>query len=904
MKPRSIFRLRSGRDIGLAILAAGLATAWSANCLSAEESGKGGRDEAQTKETKPGKDGKPAGKEELKLEDLFPEKGLFGPSASGTAFSHDGRYGAYLYRPYAERRHGPDLWLLDTQSGQLKRVTSVSVMCEFQAETRKVKEDRIKKARESKKKPAATGDKPAAEGAAKDKKATSPEGSEEDFKDEDRSIPEEAKGSSDTGKKDKKPEKGDGVDEKDADAEKAPLYGGIHAFEWAPATNEMMFASGGDLYRYVPERQEISRLTRSTDEKRNLRYLPDGGGYTFLRGNQLMCVRFGQHIQEQIEPKVADGERIHDYQISPDGKRVVLVTMKEVSGPATDRKVQIAQYRDRFMNTTQVARQVSDDPVKTNEVSLYVCELGGTLKEDLKTIRILKAQRTGPRDYWSTPDWAPDSSRLAFAWYEQNSGHIQIYEALLDTAREKDKAGPKKEEPAAAGEEKKSGDQPEAEAPPADSGKESALEERPARVVYRILHHGGPTTPNMVAPQYIADSRRLAFLSEQSGYRQLYLLDPLYESVASVTQGSYEIYPVPMGNQRKYLFAAATRDDPARRELFRINPQDRSMEKISLWEGSYQGAAFSPDGAKALANYSTYGRLTELVYIDATREEVKVLTDSHPKKAAELTTARPAFFAYKNRLGHEIRGMMFKPALVKTNEKLPVLVYVYGGPLGERKMVDDGNYAGDPYFFAWYMAQKHGYLAATIDPRGSSGYGGLFEKSNFGNVGRVQVEDLVDGVKWLVEHFPVDAKRVAIHGWSFGGFQTQMCLYTEPDVFAAGMAGAGPTEWENYNSWYSTGTIGPSRTGQTDLSKFSLLPLAKNLKGKLLLVHGMEDDNVLYQDTVRVYRELLKAGKETQVEIFLDPTGKHALGGDVKSLGRYRKYEEFLLRTIGRGPVQ
>ena len=83
--------------------------------------------------------------------------------------------------------------------------------------------------------------------------------------------------------------------------------------------------------------------------------------------------------------------------------------------------------------------------------------------------------------------------------------------------------------------------------------------------------------------------------------------------------------------------------------------------------------------------------------------------------------------------------------------------------------------------------------------------------------------------------------------------------------------------------------------------KFSLLPLAKNLKARLLLVHGMEDPNVLYQDTVRVYRELLKADKETLVELFLDPTGGHGLGGDVKRLGRMRKYEEFLTRNLGEG---
>ena len=245
--------------------------------------------------------------------------------------------------------------------------------------------------------------------------------------------------------------------------------------------------------------------------------------------------------------------------------------------------------------------------------------------------------------------------------------------------------------------------------------------------------------------------------------------------------------------------------------------------------------------------------------------------------------------------------MMFKPDDWTPKDKRPLLIYIYGGPLGTRKQVVEGSYGSATYFFAYYMAKKHGYVTCTIDPRGNSGYGGLFEKANFQKVGKPQVEDLVDGVHWLVEHAGVDPKRVTVHGWSFGGFQTQMCLYTEPDVFAAGIAGAGPTEWENYNAWYTSATIGPSQPHKADLKKFSLLPLAKNLKGKLLLVHGMEDSNVLFQDTVKVYRELLKAGKETQVELFLDPTGNHGLGGDVKTLGRYRKYEAFLLRTVGEG---
>jgi dipeptidyl aminopeptidase/acylaminoacyl peptidase len=349
------------------------------------------------------------------------------------------------------------------------------------------------------------------------------------------------------------------------------------------------------------------------------------------------------------------------------------------------------------------------------------------------------------------------------------------------------------------------------------------------------------------------------------------------------------------------MFVTATKEHLSCTDVYRLSLEDGSMSRLSRERGAYSSPAVSQDGKKIMANYVRYGTLRELVFSSEATDKQKVLTDSHPPEAHELTKPAPEFFSYKNRHGQEIHGHMFKPKGWKKEDKRPLLIYVYGGPLGTRKQVVEGSYSSASYFFAYYMAEKHGYITCTIDPRGNSGYGGLFEKANYQQVGKPQVEDIVDGVKYMVKNHGVDPKRVGMHGWSFGGFQTQMCLYTEPEVFAAGMAGAGPTEWENYNAWYTSETIGISKPKSAELKKFSLLPLAKNLKAKLLLVHGMEDSNVLYQDTVRVYRELLKAGKETLVELFLDPTGGHGLGGDVKSLNRYRKYEEFLLRVLGSG---
>ena len=844
---------------------------------------------------------------ELTLENLFPEKGLFGPSARSAAFSADGRYAAWLYRPYLERRHSNDLYVMDMESGKVQRMTSVVALAPFQSSTRKVKEDRIKKAKAKAKKDA-------------DKDGSDDEGKEGDKKDGDA----KKKGGKD-GKSDSKKKPGiedllgNVVDEDDYEDEDAPRYGGVSSFEWSPTANEMLVMSGGDIYRLVMGEKGLKRLSKTQARERSVQYLPDGSGYTYRSEDALIRVSFGSHFVEQLDPRLPSGQELRSYEISPDGKKIVLLASSGGGRDESGRTVNIATYKDRFMRVREVPRTVSDDPIRDSTTTVYLYKFPEPSIENGELVKVYEHQVSGPRDTLATPQWSPDSSKVAFSIFEQTSGHVNIMQAAFpeepkkdekdeDSEKGKDGAGKggkakndkgKKEEKDV--EEERGGRRRGGFGGRGRSGSDDEIKDNPAKVVYRFLHHGGPTTPRMIRPQYLADSRRMIFLTEQSGFRHLSVLDPVYESMEQFTRGHFEVYPLDMPKHREFMFVTSTKEDSSRLDVYKVDLNDATMTRLTPESGIYSSAAVSPDGKHVLATFVNYGNLRELTHIDVAAGTQKAITDSHPEKVDAFTTAKPEFFTYANRHGQDIRGHLFKPEGWSKEDKRPLLIYVYGGPLGTSKQVTQGNYGGDSYFFPWYLAQKYGYVTCVIDPRGMSGYGALFEKANFEQVGIPQVDDLTDGVKYLIENLGVDPDRVGIHGWSFGGFQTQMCLYTEPDVFSVGIAGAGPTEWENYNSWYSTGTIGNSREGQTDLKKYSLLPLAKNLEGKLLLVHGMEDSNVLYQDTVRVYAELLEAGKETNVELFLDPSGGHGLGGHVKRLGRYRKYEEFLLRTLGDG---
>ena len=843
---------------------------------------------------------------ELTLENLFPDKGLFGPSARSAAFSFDGRYAAWLYRPYLERRHGNDLYVMDLQSGKVQRVTSVVALAKFQADTRKVKEDRIKKAKAAAKKKAAK------EGEADDDKSG-------DEKESGKDEGEQKKSKSKPGIEDLL---GNVVGEDDAEDEDAPRYRGVSSFTWSPTSNEMLVMTGGDIYRLVMGEKELQRLSKTRARESGVDYLPDGSGYSYRADDAVVRVKFGSHFLEQLDPKLPSGQEIRSYRISPDGKKMVLLARSGGRRGEGGRTVNIATYEDRFMRVREVPRHVSDDPIQKSKTTAYLYQFPEQVLENGKLIKIYEHETTGPRDALATPSWAPDSSKVAFSVFEQTSGHVNILQAEFPKEKEKkegkDSEDGEEDESGKDGEAKKGDKSKKEERKEEDGGErrrrggrggsrdggsedEDEIIDLPAKVVYRFLHNGGPNTPRMIRPQFLADARRMVFLTEQSGFRQLSVLDPVYESLEQITRGHFEVYPLDMPEHRKHMFVTSTKEDASRIDVYQVDLPSGKMTRLTPESGTYSGAAVSPNGKHVLATFVSYGNLRELVHIDVAAGTQKALTDSHPEKLDAFTTAKPEFFAYPNRHGQEIRGHLFKPEGWTKNDKRPLLIYVYGGPLGTSKQVTQGNFGGDSYFFPWYLAKKYGYVTCVIDPRGMSGYGALFEKANFERAGIPQVEDLTDGVEYLVENLGVDPERVGIHGWSFGGFQTQMCMYSEPDVFAVGIAGAGPTEWENYNSWYSTGTIGKSREGQTDLKKYSLLPLAKNLKGKLLLVHGMEDSNVLYQDTVRVYAELLEAGKETNVELFLDPSGGHGLGGHVKRLNRYRKYEEFLLRNLGDG---
>jgi dipeptidyl-peptidase 4 len=748
-----------------------------------------------------------AAKGELTLDDLYPERSVFGKTAVGMAFSHDDRYLAFLWNPYEDK--GMDLWIHDTRTGKRQRLTSLELMTDFDRDAIKILERyRAEKQEEER------------------RKGLSQE--------ERRKLEEEDK---------KKRE-----EKKTPD----PDYAGISAFEWANGRDELLFTYRGDIYRHKIGEAKPTRITRTRDNKSSIKYAKDDSGFFFRQGNGVFRVRFDSPAIEQLNPELPHGMQMGGYSISPCETKIMVSSGRSTG---TNRNVSYIVYRDRFAEARTVQRGVADDEFR-HESYLFLYDLNddpkANPKHDGKPWQIYHwpaGKEWGETSLAQEP-WSPDGRKFVFTTWKRDKRELDVVVADLD--------------------------------------------KREVTAVFTDKHTGGHTTPSMTRPFFTRDGSKIVALLEKSGYRHAWLIDPVAKGATQLTRGEFEVYPQRISKDGKTFLATSSREDVSTMDAYLVDLADGAMRRLTSRRGTYGVPAVSNGGDQFALNHRSWTSMNEL-YLLAGGKETAV-TDSHSDKWPQLNRISPKQFSFRNRHGHTIHGYMYLPPDFQKTDRRPLFMYTYGGPLGTGKDVVDGNF----HNFNMYMAYRHGYITCSIDTRGMSTYGGMFESASWDNPGKAQTEDLTDAVKWFVENYNVDPEKVGLNGWSFGGWQTQHAMYTEPDVFKLGIAGAGPTEWQNYNTWYTGGVIGFSNPGKPeDLDKHSLTKIAKNLKGNLLLLHGVEDTNVLFQDTVKVYQALLRAGKGPQVELVIDPTGGHGLGGDIKTVDRYKIYEAYLLKHWG-----
>lgn len=843
----------------------------------------------------------------LTLEQVYRAKSYAGQAASQMHFSENGRYLAYLWNPYGE--NGSDLYLHDTLTGSTTRITSPSLMKSYDAP-----EDWLRFDKKAQQKEQEEGERQAkAEAHAaylRGEKvdlslwenaalaSIKQELSEKKSKDAARKAaidaeaaqekvamaainktnkPETVKAELDKNKEDDKVkeiwELRDELKKKllKEKLKASDLYPGVENLAWAKSRQELIFQYRGDLFRLLAATGKIERLTQTDKAERLIAYSADDKGYLYMDDKRIYSANFEdgklrQLNRELIHPDDADKKySIKDTVLSEDRQWMAITAEAPDALPEggkaapAERQVEIMNYSERFASAKKVAREVADDKRKVLASALYIRRV---TDDNASQPQAVFSNEGG--DVWfemSKVSWAKDGSRYSFSTWEREKELLRIYVGK------------------------------------AEEGVKPAL-------VFEQRGNVGHEVVNVIAPRFTPDGKQLIAILDQNGYRQPYLIDSKAKEgkgkALALLKGDFEAHQIiGFTADSKTMLVLANRDDFAAMNAYSVKLADGSMTALGQPGDFHRASVLAENGHQLASVAGQWAKRPELQLIKLDQSERKVLTNSHDTQWQSVDLLRPQRFSYQNRHGDAIQAYVFKPVGWQASDLRPAVVYTYGGPLNDRHIVETDSFHATAYLFGMYMAARHGYVMVAVDPRGHSNYGRKFSNANWEQAGKPQTEDLQDLASYMQKNLGVDAQRIGLNGWSFGGFQTQYTMYTSPDTFAAGIAGAGPTEWENYNSWYSGRTIGKTERNKPTLRRYSLLPLTTGLKKPLLLVHGMQDPNVLYQDTVNVYRALLENGKESLVDLFLDPDGEHGLDGVIKAKGRHKKYESFFLQHLG-----
>ena len=371
---------------------------------------------------------------------------------------------------------------------------------------------------------------------------------------------------------------------------------------------------------------------------------------------------------------------------------------------------------------------------------------------------------------------------------------------------------------------------------------------------------------------WLDDDKTLFYLSEESGFCHLYA-KPVDGKARALTEGRFEVSAPALSPDGRWLYVRSNAEAPYVYDAYRVAVGGGALERVSTTKG-LESFVVSPDGTKLLVAHSSSYTPRQLSVIEADGKGAsKSLTDTRTAEYKALEWQQPEFVAVPStHVKSPIWSKFYKPRASAGTGKRPIVLFVHGAGYTQN------THMSFPYYFREQMFHnlltERGYLVLDMDYRASEGYGRDWRTSIYRQMGHPELEDLIDGVNWLVKSHNGDPKRVGLYGGSYGGFMTLMALFRAPDVFAAGAALRPVTDWSQYNHEYTSAILNTPKTDDIAYRRSSPIEYAESLKGSLLIAHGMVDDNVFFQDSVRLFQRLIELKKDN-VELAPYPLESH-----------------------------
>ncbi len=363
---------------------------------------------------------------------------------------------------------------------------------------------------------------------------------------------------------------------------------------------------------------------------------------------------------------------------------------------------------------------------------------------------------------------------------------------------------------------------------------------------------------------FLRDGKRFLWSSERTGYRHLYVFDLEGKQLAQITKGEWEVTGLDAVDETKGVaYFTATEKSPLERHLYRAGLDGSGFARMTKEEGTH-AVVVAPNRAAFVDTYSNAAAPPQQDLYRTDGARIAVINENKVAELADYHLSPMEFLTVKSRDGVPLNAYMIKPPDFNSQKRYPVLVATYGGP---HVQIIRNAWGGATFLWHELMAQK-GYIIFSLDNRGSSGRGHAFETPLHFRMGKQELEDQRDGVAWLKSLPYVDGNRIGIWGWSYGGHMTLHAMFEAGDDFKVGFAGGPVTDWHYYDSIYTERYLGLPQQNEKGYEDSSPVKYAGQLKGKLLIAHGTDDDNVHYANTLSLINALVDAGKYVEVLAF------------------------------------
>jgi len=357
---------------------------------------------------------------------------------------------------------------------------------------------------------------------------------------------------------------------------------------------------------------------------------------------------------------------------------------------------------------------------------------------------------------------------------------------------------------------------------------------------------------------WLGDDVTAWFQSEESGYSHLYAVNTLTGTKRQLTSGSWEVYEAKLSKDGKYFYVTANREGPADRFFYRLNLADTNLIRYRPEPGNYE-VKISPDEKMLAIRYSYSNKPWELFMMpNKPGARIQQVTHSTTADFEQYPWRDPEIIHFRAKDGARVSARLYRPDEIIAGG--PAVIFVHGAGYLQNVHHWWSQYFRE-YMFHNLLADR-GYTVLDIDYRGSEGYGRDWRTGIYRHMGGKDLSDQVDGARYLVENLGIDPNRIGIYGGSYGGFITIFAMFKFGDIFKCGAALRSVTDWAHYNHPYTSNILNTPVEDSLAYRRSSPIYYADGLQGELLMLHGVIDTNVQFQDVIRLSQELIELGKD------------------------------------------